>query len=72
MKLKVLVRVEPSGGFSGSVPAMPGCHSEGEDLAEALENIREAADLWIEVVADRAAREAQSESPDFQVQEIEL
>jgi antitoxin HicB len=57
VKLKVLVRPEPGGGYSVSVPAMPGCHSQGESLDEALTNIREAADLWSEVVAERAARE---------------
>ena len=72
MKLKVLVRPEQSGGYSVSVPAMPGCHSQGESLDEALANIREAADLWIEVVAERAAREAQLATPQSQVQEIDL
>ena len=72
MKLKVLVRPEASGGYSVSVPAMSGCHSQGETLAEALANIREAADLWTEVVADRAARQAQADAPQTEVQEIEL
>ncbi len=72
MKLKVLVRPEAEGGYSVSVPAMPGCHSQGETLDEALANIREAADLWTEVVAERAAREAQADAPDSAVQEIEL
>jgi antitoxin HicB len=72
MKLKVLVQPESSGGYSVSVPAMPGCHSQGETLQEALANIREAADLWAEVVAERAAREAQLSTPDSDVQEIEL
>jgi predicted RNase H-like HicB family nuclease len=72
MKIKVLVRHEPDGGYSVSVPAMPGCHSQGETLDEALANIREAADLWSEVVAERAARDAQADSPDSDVQEIEL
>jgi predicted RNase H-like HicB family nuclease len=71
MKLKVLVRREAGGGFSVSVPAMPGCHSQGESLDEALANIREAADLWTEVVAERAARQAQIETPNSEVQEIE-
>ena len=72
MKLKVLVRPEVEGGFSVSVPAMPGCHSQGDSLEEALANIREATDLWIEVVAERAAREAQLSAPRSEVQEIEL
>jgi antitoxin HicB len=72
MKLKVLVQPESSGGYSVSVPAMSGCHSQGETLQEALVNIREAADLWIEVVAERAAREAQLSTPNSDLQEIEL
>jgi antitoxin HicB len=52
MKLKVLVRPEAQGGYSVSVPAFPGCHSEGETFDEALANIREAADLWLEVTKD--------------------
>ena len=72
MKLKVLIQPEAEGGFSVSVPAMPGCHSQGDTLDEALANIREAADLWIEVQSDRAAREAQADSPRTQLQEIEL
>ena len=72
MKLKVLVLPEADGGYSVSVPAMPGCHSQGESLAEAIANLREAADLWIEVVAERAAREAQIDAPHAELQEIEL
>ena len=73
MKLKVLLRPEADGGYSVSVPGMPGCHSQGDSREEGLANIREAADLWVEVVADRAAREAlQTSAPRSEVQEIEL
>jgi len=51
---------------------MPGCHSQGETYAEAMANIKEAADLWMEVVAERAAREAQASVPNAELQEIEL
>ena len=72
MKLKVLVRPETDGGYSVSVPALPGCHSQGETLDEALANVREAADLWLEVTAERATREAQVTEPDTELQEIDL
>lgn len=70
MKLKVLVRTESVGGYSVSVPALPGCHSEGETLTEALANIREAAELWLEVTADAASGEY--DSTEAELQEIEL
>jgi predicted RNase H-like HicB family nuclease len=70
MKFKVLFRPESVGGFSGSVPAMPGCHSQRETREEALANIREAAELWLEVTADAA--DTGSGSPKAELQEIEL
>jgi predicted RNase H-like HicB family nuclease len=72
MKLKVLVRPEAVGGYSVSVPALPGCHSQGETREEALENIREAAELWLEVVADTAAARVVEEEQGAELQEIDL
>jgi len=72
MKLKVLLRREPGGGYSVSVPALPGCHSEGETLDEALANIREAADLWLEVASERATKEGIVAESDTELQEIEI
>ena len=57
MKLKVLIRPESVGGFSVSVPALPGCHSQGETIDEALANIREAAELWMEVASRSRPRQ---------------
>lgn len=51
MKIMALIRSEPLGGYSVSVPELPGCYSEGETLSEALNNIEEAAQLWLEVAA---------------------
>ena len=42
--LPVLVHPEPGGGYSVEVPALPGCHSQGATLEEAIANIREAAE----------------------------
>jgi len=48
MKVKVIFYPEKEGGYSASIPALPGCHSQGETLEEALANIREAAEGWLE------------------------
>lgn len=51
MTINVQVHPEPLGGYSVSVLELPGCYSEGETLSEALSNIEEAAQLWLEVAS---------------------
>lgn len=46
--LAVVFEEDPGGGFTASVPALPGCVSEGETLDEARTNIREAIELYLE------------------------
>jgi len=41
------------GGYTATIPALPGCISEGDTFEEALENIREAAELYLEVMRER-------------------
>ena len=36
------------GGYSVSVPALPGCHTQGDTLEEAITNAREAIQCYIE------------------------
>lgn len=39
---------EDDGGFSVTVPALPGCTSQGETRSEALAMIREAIEAYVE------------------------
>jgi predicted RNase H-like HicB family nuclease len=39
---------EEAGGYVVSCPALPGCYTQGNTIAEALENIREAILLCLE------------------------
>jgi predicted RNase H-like HicB family nuclease len=50
MKLKVVLEPSEDGGFTVFVPALPGCISEGESKEEAIKNIREAIELYLEPV----------------------
>ncbi len=54
VKLNRQVMIEPdeTGGFVASCPSLPGCHSQGETLEEAIANIREAIELYIEVLEE--------------------
>ena len=54
--MKVTVILEPSdeGGYTSYVPSLPGCISEGDTREEALANIREAIELYLEPTEDDA------------------
>ncbi|MBI3979162.1 MAG: type II toxin-antitoxin system HicB family antitoxin [Chloroflexi bacterium] len=45
----ILLRPDPEeGGFWVSVPALPGCYSQGDTLEEAITHAREAISLHVE------------------------
>lgn len=48
MKFKVVIEEDEDGGYVVSVPALPGCYSQGDTIEEALENIKEAIELYLE------------------------
>ncbi|MDH4371612.1 MAG: type II toxin-antitoxin system HicB family antitoxin [Nitrospira sp.] len=52
MKLRIVLEPSEDGGFTVFVPTLPGCISEGESKEEALRNIREAIELYLEPVED--------------------
>jgi predicted RNase H-like HicB family nuclease len=47
-KYRVLLEPNENGGYTVMVPILPGCISEGDTKAEALVNIKEAIELYIE------------------------
>lgn len=65
VNLTAIVTPEPEvGGFSASIPALPGCHTQGETLDEVRANLREAAEGWLAVAHDDGlAREAAEDAP---------
>jgi predicted RNase H-like HicB family nuclease len=48
MRYTAIFDAQPDGGYHASCPALPGCHSEGDTLDEAIANITEAISLYIE------------------------
>ena len=49
---QVVLEKSDEGGFTATVPSMPGCISEGNTDEEALRNIREAIELYLEPLDD--------------------
>jgi predicted RNase H-like HicB family nuclease len=52
MRLKVVLEESDEGGYTAYVPSLPGCISEGNTREEALANIKEAIELYLEPVPD--------------------
>ena len=48
MKLTVILEAQKEGGFTVYVPSLPGCISQGETKEDALKNIKEAIELYLE------------------------
>lgn len=48
MEIKIILEEQEEGGYTAYVPSFQGCISQGETVEEALKNIKEAIELWIE------------------------
>ena len=67
MNLKVVLEPSEDGGYTVFVPALPGCISEGDTKEEALRNIREAIELYLEPVADDLSFSPEAEQLDVAI-----
>jgi predicted RNase H-like HicB family nuclease len=50
MKLHVIIEKDEAGYYVAEVPALPGCLSQGKTSEEAITNIKEAIEGWLEVI----------------------
>jgi len=48
VKYRVIIEQDEDGMFIAEVPSLPGCFSQGKTRTEALKNIKEAIELYIE------------------------
>ncbi len=55
MNLRIFLEPSDEGGFTATVPSLPGCISEGDTRDEAITNINEAIELYLEPVEDDLA-----------------
>lgn len=52
MTVRIVLEPSEDGGYTVTVPSLPGCISEGENREEALKNIKEAIALYLEPIED--------------------
>ena len=48
---------DESGGYVAFVPALPGCHTQGDTLQELMENVKEAIELYLETLTEEEKEE---------------
>lgn len=51
-RYNIILNPEPEGGFTVTVPALPGCITYGKNLSEAKKMAREAIQLYLEDMLD--------------------
>ena len=57
MRYKVVIKKDlEDGGYNVSCPALPGCHSQGDTVEEARENIKDAIQGCMEVINQRVLK----------------
>ncbi|NQE05083.1 hypothetical protein C5S32_04360 [ANME-1 cluster archaeon GoMg1] len=63
MRYKVVIKKDlEDGGYNVSCPALPGCHSQGDTVEEARENIKDAIQGCMEVINQRALKGVKEQS----------
>ena len=58
MKLQVVVEEDEAGYFAAEISALPGCLSQGKTCEEAIANVKEAVEGWLEVMEAKCAGDA--------------
>jgi predicted RNase H-like HicB family nuclease len=53
---KIHLHKEAEGGFSVTVPSLPGCITQGDDLDDAIAMAKEAIELYIEELKERGEK----------------
>lgn len=53
MKYRVLIEQDEDGVFVAEVPALPGCVTQGDTRAEAVGNVHEAIEAYLESLLER-------------------
>ena len=52
-QFRVIIERDDEGMFIASVPVLPGCHTQAKNYETAVKRIREAIELYVEVLKDK-------------------
>lgn len=71
LKYDVIFEEQQVGGYTVTVPSLPGCISEGDTFEEAKENIAEAITLYLEDLKADGEKIPQ-ENPNIFIEQISI
>jgi len=57
LELDTIIIEDETGGYVAFVPALPGCHTQGDTLQELMENVKEAIELYLETLTEEEKKE---------------
>ena len=63
MKYSVVIN-KSKYGYDAHCPALPGCHSQGDTLEDAIENVKDAIETYLHMIIE--------ETKDASVYEVEV
>lgn len=49
-EVDIVIIEDETGGYVALVPALPGCHTQGDTLEELMDNAKETIDLYLETL----------------------
>ena len=67
MKYRVVLEAQDQGGYTVYVPALPGCVSQGDTADEAMTNIKEAIEVYLESLKARKVQSRRVEEREVAV-----
>ena len=53
----VVIVEDETGGYVAFVPALPGCHTQGDTLNELMANVKEAVELYLETLTEEERKD---------------
>jgi predicted RNase H-like HicB family nuclease len=53
----VLLLEDEAGGYIAIVPALPGCHTQGDTLEDLMKNVKEAIALYMETLTEQEKKD---------------
>jgi len=56
-EVDVVIIEDEAGGYIAFVPALPGCHTQGDTLNELMDNVKEAVELYLETLTEEEKKD---------------